>query len=193
MALNPELIRDFVISAHGNFAKTQEMLATEPSLLNAQHQWGENDFEDALGAAAHVGNREIALYLLEQGAPTNICVEAMLGEYEKVKARIEADNAQANATGAHGISLLFHAAMSGDTRITDVIRTAGGNPRYANHALHGAVAHNRAEMVRWLLHNGVIDVNTPNFEQKTPLRVALDRGFGEVAEILRAAGGKESV
>ena len=54
--LTPELIREFVIAAHFNLEKVQTMLAERPSLLTVRHQWGENDFEDGLGAASHVGN-----------------------------------------------------------------------------------------------------------------------------------------
>jgi hypothetical protein len=46
-------------------------------------------------------------------------------------------------------------------------------------------------MVQWLLARGVTDINTPNFEKKTALKVAIERGHNEVAELLRANGGTE--
>jgi ankyrin repeat protein len=46
-------------------------------------------------------------------------------------------------------------------------------------------------MARWLLDHGVRDVNIPNFQQKTPLRVAIERGDEPMAALLRARGGHE--
>ena len=45
-------------------------------------------------------------------------------------------------------------------------------------------------MARWLLDRGA-DPNAPNFEGKTPLRVALDQGHAAIAELLRERGGRE--
>jgi len=42
--------------------------------------------EDALGAASHMGNWEIAEYLLSKGARSTIFSGAMLGEMDVVKA-----------------------------------------------------------------------------------------------------------
>src|SRR5215204_5032628 len=100
-ALSPELIREFVISSHGNLQKVQEMLAEHPTLLTVEHDWGEGGHEDGIGAAAHVGNRAIAEFFLAQGVPQTICVAAMLGRLDDVKAFLQQDNALANARGAH--------------------------------------------------------------------------------------------
>jgi hypothetical protein len=61
-ALSSHIIKEFVIAAHFDLAKVQAMLAENPALLTVEHQWGENDFEDGLGAASHMGNRSIAEY-----------------------------------------------------------------------------------------------------------------------------------
>jgi ankyrin repeat protein len=45
-------------------------------------------------------------------------------------------------------------------------------------------------MVRWLIERGA-DVNAPNYEQKTPLRVAAEQGLSEIADLLRQHGGHE--
>ena len=49
--LAPELVQEFVISAHGNFPKVQEMLEKEPGLLN--EKWKDFD-ENALEASGHM-------------------------------------------------------------------------------------------------------------------------------------------
>ena len=55
------------------------MLAENPELLDVQHQWGENDYERPIQAAAHVGNVPIAEFFLEQGVQLDIHTAAMLG------------------------------------------------------------------------------------------------------------------
>ncbi len=185
--LSKDLVREFVLSSHFNFDKVKTLLAEHPALLNAAWEWAPGDLEDGLGAAAHVGNRPIAEFLLAQGAPLTICAAAMLGQREAVADFLQRDPAAVNARGAHGISLLFHAAMSGDTTLTDFLLAQGGGEG-ASHALHGAIAHEQVGMVAWLLAHGANDVNTPNYEGKTPLQKAEEGGQAEIADLLRAHG-----
>lgn len=188
--LTPDLIKDFVLAAHFNFDKVKAMLAENPGLLMKSHQWGENDFEDAIGAASHVGNRPIAEFLLEQGVPSSICTAAMLGNVNEVAAYLDKDPAQANATGAHRISLMFHAAMSGDTALTALLKSRGCTGDY-NHALHAAINRGHKDMVAWLLDNGVTDLSYKDFQGKTPLKNAIDRNQTDIADLLRQRGAPE--
>ncbi len=70
--ITTELVREFVMATHGNLEKVQELLVESPSLLHASYNWGGSDWESALGASAHVGRKDIALYLLEKGARMDI-------------------------------------------------------------------------------------------------------------------------
>ena len=81
-ALEATLVEEFVGNAHGNLERVQEMLAQEPGLVNATWDWGGGDFETALGAASHMGRRDIALFLLDHGARLDIFAAAMLGNVE---------------------------------------------------------------------------------------------------------------
>jgi ankyrin repeat protein len=182
-----DIIKDFVISAHFNLPKVQTYLTEYPDLLRAEHQWGEGDFEDGLGAASHVGNRAIAQFFIEQGVEPTICAVAMLGDRAGVDAFLALDPQSANARGAHGISLMFHVALSGDVAIAQTLKDAGCHEGF-NHALHGALMFGHVDMVRWLLANGVTDVNTLNYEEKTPLAVAIEKGFADIEALLRGAG-----
>ena len=182
--VDQEIVTAFVNNAHGNLARVKELLESRPELLNERSALGES----ALAAAAHVGNREIARFLLDAGAPLDVCTAAMLADRERVAAFLE-DPAQAKAQGAHGIPLMFHVALGGDVEIAEMVRARGGE--VTDQALHGAVAYGHLAMVEWLLAHGVQDVNRPNFQQKTPLAVALERGHGAVAEVLRRRGGRE--
>jgi|SRR5579871_3811458 len=108
-ALPIDLVKDFVIAGHIDLAKVKSMLESEPRLLNACMDWGGGDFETALEGAGHMGNREIALYLIGQGARQNIFQAAMLGDLETVRSMISAHPQLANSKGPHGIPLKAHA------------------------------------------------------------------------------------
>jgi hypothetical protein len=55
--LPPAQVEEFVRVAHGNLARTQELLAEQPALLNATWDWGGGDWETGLGGASHMGNK----------------------------------------------------------------------------------------------------------------------------------------
>ena len=112
--LDPELVREFVLVAHSDLAKVQELLAREPELVNAAWDWGGGDWETGLGAAAHPGRREIAMFLLDNGARLDLFAAAMLGYVEVVRAVLAERPEMRDATGPHGIPLLAHAQQGGD-------------------------------------------------------------------------------
>lgn len=66
--LAPELVKEFVRVGHNNLPEVQRMLKEQPGLLNASWDVGGGDFETALEGAGHVGDREIAEYLIGEGA-----------------------------------------------------------------------------------------------------------------------------
>ncbi len=182
-----ELVDQFVGAAHGDLDTVKALLSQSPALLNRSASWG----EVALGAAAQTGSLAIAEHLLAQGARLDVCAAAMLGRAETVAAMLPDEPAGANATGAHGIPLLYHAVIGGHAEIAemllakgaDVNAGAGGSP-----ALHGAVAFDRADMAEWLLHHDA-DPNILNYEQQTPMAAALAHDKAEMAELLLAHGG----
>jgi len=112
-AIDPKLVNEFVSVAHGNLKRVRELLDAEPGLLNAAWDWGGGGFETAIGAAAHTGGREIALFLLERGARIDLFTAAMLGEVEIVRAILSATPAARTSRGAHGIPLIVHAQQGG--------------------------------------------------------------------------------
>ena len=112
-SLDLKLVEEFVGIAHGNFLLVKELLEQEPSLVNATWDWGGGDFETALGAASHMGNRQIAIYLLENGARLDIFAAAMLGNLEVVKAALATYPGAVDTLGPHGISLHEHAEAGG--------------------------------------------------------------------------------
>ena len=113
-ALELKLVEEFVGNAHGNLDRVKGLLAQEPALVNATWDWGGGDFETALGAASHMGRKDIAHFLLERGARLDIFAAAMLGKLEIVKAALEAYPEAINTPGPHGILLVKHAEMGGE-------------------------------------------------------------------------------
>lgn len=107
------IVREMVIAAHGNLPRVTELLGRWPTLANAAIDWGFGDWEDALGAASHVGNREIARVLLASGARPSLFSAAMLGQLDAVRAFLAASPALAATPGPHGIPLLRHAVAGG--------------------------------------------------------------------------------
>ncbi|HEU5441304.1 MAG TPA: ankyrin repeat domain-containing protein [Ktedonobacterales bacterium] len=113
-ALDLALVRDFVAQAHGDLDRVAELLRQEPRLVNAAWDWGSGDWETGLGAAAHMGRKDIARHLLAQGARLDLFAAAMLGELEVVRATLTAFPDALAVPGPHGIPLLAHAKAGGD-------------------------------------------------------------------------------
>ena len=114
----PDLVREVVTVAHFNLKRLQELVDERPSLARAAWDWGFGDWETALGAASHMGNRPIAEYLLSKGARPSLFSAAMLGQLEVVKAFVAAQPHVQRTRGPHGIPLLAHARIGGEAART---------------------------------------------------------------------------
>jgi hypothetical protein len=112
--LPADKVKDFVIAGHGNFEKVKTMLAETPTLLYATWDWGGGDFETALEGAGHVGNKEIANYLIGIGARTNLFVLTMLGKTSIVKSFLDTYPQFLTARGPHGFTFYHHAQKGGN-------------------------------------------------------------------------------
>ena len=112
--IDKEHVADFVLKAHGDLGVVKQFVEREPAIVNAAWDWGGGDWETGLGAAAHVGRRDIAEYLLEHGARMDVFAAAMLGEVEIVRAMLDAQPDLRDARGPHGIPLVAHAEAGGE-------------------------------------------------------------------------------
>src|SRR5439155_18422465 len=97
----------------GNVKRLRELVDAHPALARAAYDWGFGDWEDCLGAASHVGNREIAEYLIGLGARPTLYSATMLGQLDAVKAFVAAQPGCQRIPGPHSISLLAHAKAGG--------------------------------------------------------------------------------
>jgi hypothetical protein len=111
---NEDLAREFVGVCHTKFDRAKELLDAHPGLVHAATDWGFGDWETGLGAASHVGRREIALLLIERGARVDIFAAAMLGWTDTVRAMLAAAPALSRALGPHNIPLLAHSKAGGE-------------------------------------------------------------------------------
>jgi hypothetical protein len=107
------LVQDFVIFAHSELDMVKKLLEKDAALVNATMDWGAGDWETALGAASHMGRRDIAELLLERGARPDIFTAAMLGHLEVVKTLLTAYPRLLDTKGPHGIPLMAHAKAGG--------------------------------------------------------------------------------
>ena len=124
-ALQAEHVSEFVRVAHGDLDRTRAMFAEEPGLLNATWDWGGGDFETGLGGASHMGNKEIADFLLGQGARIDLFRAAMMGMLTMVRAVVDAYPGAIDWKGPHGISLIRHAAVGEAKEVEEFLRSRG--------------------------------------------------------------------
>jgi hypothetical protein len=108
-----DLVKEFVIAGHGDLTKVQSMLTDHPNLIFGKFDWGNGDFEAAIEGAGHVGNKEIAKFLIDAGARVTLFVLTMLGRTDLVKPVLEAYPKLVFAIGPHGLTMLHHAKAGG--------------------------------------------------------------------------------
>jgi hypothetical protein len=122
---DPAIVKEVVGVSHADVKRVRELVERQPALANATIDWGFGDWESALGAASHMGRREIAEVLLAHGARPTIYSAAMLGQLDVVKAFVAASPGIQRTLGPHGITLLAH-ARAGGSSAAEVVRFLEG-------------------------------------------------------------------
>jgi hypothetical protein len=108
-AIDEAVVAEVVGVSHFDLDRLQVLVNARPELARATWDWGFGDWETAIGAASHVGRKDIVAYLLAKGARPDIFTFSMLGHYSAVKSMIESTPGIQRIAGPHGISLLQHA------------------------------------------------------------------------------------
>jgi len=106
--------REVVGASHANLDRVKELVTQRPELANSVVDWGMGDFETAIGAASHVGRRDIAELLMSFGARPDLFTFAMLGNVAAVRAIVEAMPGIQRLTGPHSLTLMSHARAGGE-------------------------------------------------------------------------------
>jgi len=116
----PELVQEMVLVSHARIARVKELVGRQPALAKVSFDWGFGDWETPIDAASHVGNRDIAEFLIANGARPTLFTAAMLGQLDVVKATIAASPGVQRILGPHSITLLRH-AMAGGAKAQAVV------------------------------------------------------------------------
>lgn len=125
---DPEAVLEIVAHAHFDLDRVSELVTSRPALARASWDWGFGDWESPLGAASHMGRRDIAELLIEHGARPNLFTFAMTGDLRVVRALVEAHSGFQGLRGPHGLTLLHHARAGGDAAqtVVDYLEEVGG-------------------------------------------------------------------
>ena len=185
--LTQQMKDEFVGAAHGDCERVKAMLEKHPELADVTASWGETPIQ----AAAQMARTDIAGLLLDAGAPLDICTASALGMADRVRAFIEEDPSQINATGAHDFPLMHFPVVGGHKAVAELLAECGADVSAGeglSTPLHAAAATGNVEMAAWLVSRGA-KVSSENYEGKTPLQVAIESGSAEVVELLRRYDG----
>jgi hypothetical protein len=112
-AYPPDLIQKIVRVSHFSLDNVKEIVGPHPQLVKAAWDWGFGDWETPLGAACHMGRKDIAEYLLSQGATPSLFSAVLFGDISFVKQVVEHQPGIQRVAGPHSISLLAHARVGG--------------------------------------------------------------------------------
>lgn len=118
---DPADVAAIVGASHTKLEVVTEMVTARPALAKAAWDWGFGDWESALGAASHMGRRDIAAVLIEAGAHPDLFTAAMMGDLATVRGAVEARPGIQSQLGPHGFTLMHHARM-GKEPAADVLR-----------------------------------------------------------------------
>ncbi|MDX1942272.1 MAG: hypothetical protein SFU99_17035 [Saprospiraceae bacterium] len=114
-SIDDAIVSEVVGASHFNLDRVKELVNRRPELARATWDWGFGDWETAIGAASHVGRRDIIEFLMRNGARPDIFTYAALGSYDAVKSMIEASPGVQSIVGPHGITLLQHAKIGSNS------------------------------------------------------------------------------
>lgn len=181
-------------AAHRDLAAVRQAVTETPGLAHAVATTGER----AVEAGAHMGNRPIVEYLLEQGAPYSLPTAVMRDDQPTVRAMLDADPRRIHERGAHGFALLWYPIIGQtDLSMMELLLDRGGDVEQQHFlgttALHWASRGTSADMVALLLTRGA-DPNRAGrkFGEQplTPLQIATSAGRTAIAQLLRDHGAR---
>ena len=188
---DPTLVKDAVGASHGNFARIRELVEKQPALARASIDWGFGDWETCIDAAAHVGNKPIADFLLSHGARPTIFSTAMMGQLDAVKAFVAAVPGIQKTLGPHGITLMSHAKAGKADAVVQYLASLGdADTPTPTQPLEPA--DRDALAGKYVYGPGPRDYFTidlqPDFVDKTQMRLGIDRPNSPARRLLMHLG-----
>jgi ankyrin repeat protein len=159
-----------------------------------------------LHAVCWDGHREVAEFLLQKGADVNAennfgeeaSLHAIWQNHPDILEILIAHGANVNEADRFGWSLLHYTAgkdTSDSTAMTRMLLDKGANPNVVEREsgltpLHRAAGEGKRTRVELLINHGA-NVNTKDWDDKTPLFLAKENGQAEIVELLKKHGAKE--
>lgn len=187
-----ELVSKFVGRSHGDFETVKKLVKENPLIVNACWDWGDGDFETGLGAASHVGRRDIAEFLLENGARMDLFAATMLGIEPIVAESLKVFPKVHAVPGPHQIPLLSHAIYGKEQadEVFELLIRAGANVNAQTKnkmtPLMAAAQVGRPAIVQALLNRNA-DPTVESSKGATAVSLAKKRGHEKVAQMISAA------
>ncbi len=187
-----EKVKKFVGVSHGDLETVKAMAGEIPQLVNCLRDWGNGDFESAINAASHVGNRPIAEFLLEKGARLDCFAATMLGLTSVVSEMLKCYPTLHEVRGAHGIPMLMHAIFGLESAddVFHVLLDAGADVNAKSNiqmtSLMAATLVNRIEIAKQLLEKGA-DPAQVDEKGQTALAIAEKKESPEMVALLKEA------
>lgn len=131
--------------------------------------------------AALGGNADIVTLLIEKGDSPSVGLVGAVkaGNLDMVQLLLD--------KGAYPNEGLAEAVEYGHICIVRLLLEKGANP---TPGLFVAAEHGEMEILKLLQAQPGIDVNEKDYDDKTPLDYALEKGYTECAELLRQLGGR---
>ncbi|QEG24653.1 ankyrin repeat domain-containing protein [Mariniblastus fucicola] len=190
--LDQEMVNIFVAKSHGDIETIKSLLKKEPALVNCARDWGSGDWETGLGAASHVGRREIATLLLDHGARLDAFAAVMLGMKDVVAEMLKVRKDLHTMPGAHDIPMLCHAIFgkSEAEEVFELLLESGADVNAESKMrmtpLSAAVSVGSAQQVEELLRRGA-DPKAKNSRDESILDFAMKRDDAKVTALIKDA------
>jgi ankyrin repeat protein/L-ascorbate metabolism protein UlaG (beta-lactamase superfamily) len=151
---------------NGDLTKVKELLAKDPSLLNAANDVGRTP----LHVAANSGHTELAVWLIKQGADVN------------------------RRESSYQLTPLHLAVWNGHLEVTRLLLTHGADlqarEKDNENALYYAALSNNLELVKYLVGKGLKVKDSGSSAGNTPLSIAVQNGNFAVASYFISRGAE---
>jgi hypothetical protein len=126
----PQTSRDqakaIVSASHFRFDEVKRLVKENRALAKASWDWGFGDWETAIGAASHTGQRKIVEFLIENGARPTVFSFAALDKVDSLRAICVDIPGIQGTLGPHGINLMIHAKKAKSKKVIEYLNDLGG-------------------------------------------------------------------
>ena len=151
----PQALQSQVTSnSHGRLAKVKELVAKDKRLIFSIS----TDEELAIEASAHLGNRPLMRFHLDQGAPLSLPTAVSLGDLSTTRFLLEKDSDLANERGAHDFPVMWFSLLGGaSVEMAEELVLRGvpvDQESMGTTTLHWCVRRNALELAAFLLKSG---------------------------------------